>query len=134
MDTFKQYYTKVINEMGWNPQVRMNQPGDPSRLRERPRRRAGVGGDTNALTQAREITDNPDNVDLQHAQRVLDDLGKSYDKPSNDDLKGTIIQKYRELRDLLKQKSATPVTHENVVAVAEECVRIAESIDRLLAD
>ena len=134
MDTFKQYYTKVINEMGWNPQVRMKNPGDPSRLRERPRQQPATGGDTTALTQAKQITDNPDNVDLQHAQQVLDNLGKSYDQPSNDDLKTTIIQKYRELRDLLKQKSATPVTHENVIAVAEECVRIAESIDRLLAD
>ena len=134
MDTFKQYYETIISEMGWNPQVRMKQPQDPSRLRERPRRHAGVGGDTNALEKAKEITDNPDNVDLQHAQQVLDNLGKSYDKPSNDDLKGTIIQKYRELRDLLKRKSATPVTHENVIAVAEECVRIAESIDKLLTD
>ena len=134
MDTFKQYYTKIINEMGWNPQVRMKQPGDPSRLREQPRAVAGGGGeDGGALAQAKAITDNPGAVDLQHAQQVLDDLGKSFEA-SPENLKNSIIQKYRELRDLLKQKSATPVTQENVIAVTEECVRIAESIDRLLTN
>lgn len=125
MKTFKQYY---LNEMGWNPRVQMQTPGDPSRAREHVRT-AGTGNDPqqNTLAAAKRLIDQPEAVDLQTAQQVLDDLGKSFDQTPNENLKQDIMSKYRELRELLKTKAAQ-ASESNFQEVAEECVNIAERL------
>ena len=125
MKTFKQYY---LNEMGWNPQVQMQKPGDPSRTREHVR--SAHGGNEpqqDTLAAAKQLIDQPEAVDLQQAQQVLDDLGKSFDQTPNENLKQDIMSKYRELRELLKHKAAT-ASESNFQEVAEECVNIAERL------
>lgn len=125
MKTFKQYF---LNEMGWNPRVQMQSPGDPSRAREHVR--SASGGDEpqqNTLAAAKQLIDRPEAVNIQQAQQVLDDLGKSFDQTPNENLKQDIMSKYRELRELLKHKAST-ASESNFQEVAEECVNIAERL------
>lgn len=132
MDTFKQYVNSTLNEMGWNPRAQMKSPGDPSRLRE-PTRASGMsgGGDVDeTIETAEEVMQNPDAFDLQQAQNILDELGRSF-KPAPDDMKEEIIQKYRKLRDMLKMRAAS-MTAENVTKVVGECIYLAKQMKKLL--
>ena len=128
MRTFKQYYLK---EMGWNPRSQLKNPGDPGKLREltktKPTRKVNV----DPLTSAEQMVSNPDQVDYNTGKQVLDDLGRSFDNPDMSHLQQEIITKYRELRELLKAKSAQ-ANQQNMATVASECVQIAKQLIDLL--
>jgi len=128
MQTLKQYY---IQEASWNPQVSMKRPGDPARSREHMRAKPRKDATTHTIAQAERIISSPDAVDIQTGQQVLDALGTTFDKTPHEHMKQDILKKYRELRDLLKNKSAS-ANEQNIATVMRECVDIAKQLITML--
>lgn len=116
MDTFKQYYTQILNEMsGETPalvvkamQNRLRAAHDVSRKA----RRGRIGQD--AVADAME--------DMVHAHNELKNFG-------GDDLKRKIVDKYNELKATLQGENYKPT-----VEHLEDCVQFIQSVcDELLA-
>lgn len=120
MQTFKQYF---LTESGWNPQVVMRKPGDPGRtqgFRMKPREFDDLHTRIkNKLNMVDRLSGNIDSVDDQTAENTLDDLGHMFDKVADTTLKQDILDKYKTLRDMLKQKRAENL-HVDCVQVVKE--------------
>ena len=124
METFKQYYLK---ETSWNPQQDQT-VGGRDRMRNRDMRDQGVDRNSiqASIDTADHLLDDP-TIDADMIDQTMIELGKQFDVISNtraEDLKGEILMKYRQLRELLKQKQ--------VAGAHKECIQLYNNMCDML--